>query len=116
MQRNKLAKLQATLVGNLDSPTDLLTGVKCRATSVAKKLRVKGKMSRAAKKEAKELRTEVFFEAFWQDSGVVGIRKVLTKVVNKGLGFVKQQIQNKAIFSMNKKNQDYIFGFIRYLR
>ena len=37
MQRNKLAKLQATLVGNLDSPTDLLTGVKCRATSVAKK-------------------------------------------------------------------------------
>ena len=74
------------------------------------------KKSRAAKKEAKELRTEVFFEAFWQDSGVVGIRKVLTKVVNKGLGFVKQQIQNKAIFSMNKKNQDYIFGFIRYLR
>ena len=33
---NKLAKLQATLVGSYDSPTDLLTGVKCRATSIAK--------------------------------------------------------------------------------
>ena len=36
---NKLASLEATLVRNsADSPTDLLTGVKCRATSVAKKL------------------------------------------------------------------------------
>ena len=70
-------------------------------------------MSRAAKKNRER---KYLFEGFWQDSGVVGIRKVLTKVVNKGLGFVKQQIQNKAIFSMNKKNQDYIFGFIRYLR
>ena len=35
--KNKLAKLQATLVRNYDSPTDSLTGVKCRATSVAKK-------------------------------------------------------------------------------
>ena len=35
---NKLAKLQATLVWNYDSPTDLLTGVKYRATSVAKKV------------------------------------------------------------------------------
>ena len=34
---NKLAKLQASLVRNYDSPTDSLTGVKCRATSVAKK-------------------------------------------------------------------------------
>ena len=34
--KNKLAKLQATLVGNYDSPTYSLTGVKCRATSVAK--------------------------------------------------------------------------------
>ena len=34
---NKLAKLQATLVRNYDLLTDLLTGVKCRATSVAKK-------------------------------------------------------------------------------
>ena len=30
-------KLQATLVRNYDLPTDRLTGVKCRATSVAKK-------------------------------------------------------------------------------
>ena len=29
---NKLAKLQATLVGNYDSPTYSLTWVKCRAT------------------------------------------------------------------------------------
>ena len=35
--KNKLAKLQATLVGIYDSPTYSLTGVKCRATSVAKK-------------------------------------------------------------------------------
>ena len=36
---NKLAKLQATLVRNrnYDSLTDWLTGVKCRATNVAKK-------------------------------------------------------------------------------
>ena len=33
---NKLAKLQATLVGNYDSLTYSLTGVKCRGTSVAK--------------------------------------------------------------------------------
>ena len=33
---NKLAKLQATLVGNYDSPTHSLTGVKCRAASLAK--------------------------------------------------------------------------------
>ena len=33
---NKLAKLLATLVRNYYSPTDSLTGVKCRATSVAK--------------------------------------------------------------------------------
>ena len=37
-QENKLAKLQATLVRNYDSPTDSLMGVKCRATSVAKNL------------------------------------------------------------------------------
>ena len=36
--KNKLAKLQATLVQNYDLPTESLTGVKCRATSVAKKL------------------------------------------------------------------------------
>ena len=35
--KNKLAKLQATLVGNYDSPTYSLTGVKSRATSVANK-------------------------------------------------------------------------------
>ena len=35
---NKLASLGATLVRNYDSLTYLLTGVKCRATSVAKKL------------------------------------------------------------------------------
>ena len=29
-------KLQTTLVRNYDRPTDLLTGVKCRVTSVAK--------------------------------------------------------------------------------
>ena len=34
---NKLASLEATLVRNYDPLTDLLTGVKCRATSVAKK-------------------------------------------------------------------------------
>ena len=34
---NKLASLGATLVRNYDPLTDLLTGVKCRATSVAKK-------------------------------------------------------------------------------
>ena len=33
---NKLASLGATLVRNYDSLTYLLTGVKCRATSVAK--------------------------------------------------------------------------------
>ena len=37
MEDNKLASLEATLVRNYDRPTDLLTGVKCRATSVAKK-------------------------------------------------------------------------------
>ena len=36
--KNKLAKLQATLVGNYDSPTYSFTGVKCRATKVAKNL------------------------------------------------------------------------------
>ena len=51
----------------------------------------KSGLQNIVKKEAKEWRTEGFF---WQDSGVVGIRKVLTKVVNKGLGFVKQQMQN----------------------
>ena len=34
---NKLASLEATLVRNYDLLTYLLTGVKCRATSVAKK-------------------------------------------------------------------------------
>ena len=34
---NKLASLQATLVRNYYRVTDLLTGVKCRATSVARK-------------------------------------------------------------------------------
>ena len=34
---NKLASLEATLVRNYDPLTDRLTGVKCRATSVAKK-------------------------------------------------------------------------------
>ena len=38
---NKLAKLQATLVVNYDSLTYSLTGVKCRATSVAKKFKKK---------------------------------------------------------------------------
>ena len=33
---DKLASLKATLVRNCDRVTDLLTGVKCRATSVAK--------------------------------------------------------------------------------
>ena len=35
--KNKLASLEATLVRNYDPATDRLTGVKCRATSVAKK-------------------------------------------------------------------------------
>ena len=35
---NKLASLEATLVRNYDRVTDLLPGVKCRATSVAKNL------------------------------------------------------------------------------
>ena len=35
---NKLASLGATLVRNYDPLTDLLTGVKCRATSVAKNI------------------------------------------------------------------------------
>ena len=38
-KRQQARKLQATLVRNYDSPTDLLTGVRCRATSVAKKLK-----------------------------------------------------------------------------
>ena len=33
---NKLASLEATLVGNYDLPSDRLTVVKCRATGVAK--------------------------------------------------------------------------------
>ena len=37
---NKLAKLQAKLVRNYDLLTDRPTGVKCRATSVAKKYRL----------------------------------------------------------------------------
>ena len=41
-----------------------------------------------------ERKLEVSFLA-GLDSGVVGIRKVLTKVVNKGLGFVKQQSKTK---------------------
>ena len=36
--KNKLASLEATLVRNYDSLTDSLAGVKCRATSVAKKI------------------------------------------------------------------------------
>ena len=35
---NKLASLEATLVWNNDRPNEWLTGVKCRATSVAKKM------------------------------------------------------------------------------
>ena len=35
-RRNKLASLEATLVRNYDPLNHLLTGVKCRATSVAK--------------------------------------------------------------------------------
>ena len=35
--KNKLASLEATLVRNYDPATYLLTGVRCRATSVAKK-------------------------------------------------------------------------------
>ena len=44
------------------------------------------------------MRGKTFFEVSFLaglDSGVVGIRKVLTKVVNKGLGFVKQQSKTK---------------------
>ena len=37
---NKLASLGATLVRNYDSLTYLLTGVKCRATSVAKNINI----------------------------------------------------------------------------
>ena len=37
LYKKQARKLQATLVRNYDPPTDLLTGVKCRATSVAKK-------------------------------------------------------------------------------
>ena len=37
---NKLASLEATLVRNYDLLTDSLTRVKCRATSVAKKIQV----------------------------------------------------------------------------
>ena len=36
VEKNKLASLEATLVRNYDRPTQRLTGVKCRATSVAK--------------------------------------------------------------------------------
>ena len=36
--KKQACKLQATLVRNYDPLTDSLTGVKCRATSVAKKL------------------------------------------------------------------------------
>ena len=35
---NKLASLEATLARNYDRPTNWLTGVKCRATSVAKNI------------------------------------------------------------------------------
>ena len=37
---NKINKLQATLVRNYHRPSHLLTGVKCSATNVAKKLRL----------------------------------------------------------------------------
>ena len=37
-EKNKLASLEATLVRNYDPATYLLTGVKCKATSVAKKV------------------------------------------------------------------------------
>ena len=36
MSKQQARKLQATLVRNYQPPTDRLTGVKCRATSVAK--------------------------------------------------------------------------------
>ena len=49
LTNNKLAKLQATLVGNYDSPTYSLTGVKCGATSVAKKTMTKTKTMRNTK-------------------------------------------------------------------
>ena len=35
---NKLTSFEDMLVQNFDSPTDSLTGVKCRATSVTNKL------------------------------------------------------------------------------
>ena len=38
---NKLASLEATLVRNYDPLNHLLTGVKCRATSVAKNTKTK---------------------------------------------------------------------------
>ena len=43
--KNKLASLEATLVRNYDPAGHLLTGVRCRATSVAKKLMVPGSKS-----------------------------------------------------------------------
>ena len=43
-------KLQATLVRNYDPLTDSLTGVKCRATSVAKNLARKSNFRKAEKK------------------------------------------------------------------
>ena len=48
-----------------------------------------------SKSKRKRIEENIFEVSFWQDSGVVGIRKVLTKVVNKGLGFVKQQSKTK---------------------
>ena len=38
VEKNQLARLEATLAQNPDPPTDRLTGVKCRATGVAKNL------------------------------------------------------------------------------
>ena len=48
--KKQARKLQATLVRNYDPLTDSLTGVKCRATSVAKNLARKSNFRKAEKK------------------------------------------------------------------
>ena len=57
---------------------------------------------RKSKSKSKRIEENIFEVSFWQDSGVVGIRKVLTKVVNKGLGFVKQQSKTKRYLPSDK--------------
>ena len=107
LRNNKLASLEATLVRNYYRLTHWLTGVKCRATSVAKNQSQCSGLARQNQGKAIWEEREVFTFSNWRSPGTAA----------KSLFFWRTKLDTMAlIIMMSSLSQQYFAWYFDWLQ